>query len=60
MKSIAYRNQGRGQPHSDGSGRGAVPVDLDDLIARGNRTQRRWAEQQLKKIRAATKVGPGK
>lgn len=52
MTSI-YRNQGRGQPHTDGSGRAQVPVDLDDMLAYGNRTQKRWAEQQLKKRRAA-------
>lgn len=43
-----YRNQGKGQPHTDGpSSCGLVPVDLDQLLIYGNRAQRRWAQQQL-------------
>lgn len=43
-----YRNQGKGQPHTDGpSSAGLVPVDLDQLLIYGNRSQRRWAQQQL-------------
>lgn len=57
MKGLAYRNQGRGQPHTDGSGREAVPVRLEELVVGGNRAQRRWAKQQLKKINAAGSPG---
>ena len=49
MRSAGYRNQGKGQPHTDGSHKDSVAVDADVMAMYGNRAQRRFAMKAIRR-----------